>query len=271
MSAHRPRHTGDDDLLAAVLRAASAPAHPGELAGEEAAVAAFRQAAAVETAPSRPSALRRVLTKVLTVKAAVALAVTGSAGVVLAATGGVLPTPWSAVPPAEQAPTSTTVSTASTAPAAPPATGERSAEREPSAHPGPRTTPAGPAVVGLCRAYTADRGELRADPKFGPLIDAAGGVDEVAEYCAAHAPAPSKKSSKNEPGNGSPTKSPNTGKSEKNKPGNTPENTGGGKPPAPPGESVKPGKNPAAEAGTPPRPATPSARPRTAGAGGPAH
>ncbi|MFI7677245.1 hypothetical protein [Actinophytocola sp. NPDC049390] len=241
MSTHRPRatgpHTGDDALLAEVLRAAAAPAHPGELAGEEAAVAAFRQAAPVGTAPSRPSAARRVLAKVLTVKAAVAIAVTGSAGVVLAASGGVLPTPWSAAPSTEQAPTVT----ATTAPAA---TGDRGAP-DPSAGSGPSTAPAERAVVDLCRTYPAGNGGHRADPKFRPLIEAAGGADEVAEYCATHAPTTSKKPSKNEPGNGSPTKSPNTGKSGKNTP------------PAPPGESVPPGKNPTGEADTPSRPARP--------------
>ncbi|GAB1516194.1 hypothetical protein [Actinophytocola sp. KF-1] len=92
------------ERLATVLRAATAPAHPGELAGEAAAVAAFR-AAAAEKAPGRPSKLRSVLAKVLTVKAVIVIAVAGSAGIVAAATG-VLPAPWSPVPPAEQSNTS---------------------------------------------------------------------------------------------------------------------------------------------------------------------
>ena len=257
MSPQQPTgHTGDDDLLAGVLRAAAAPAHPGELAGEEAAVAAFRQAALVETAPARPSAFRRVLTKVLTVKAAVAIAVVGSAGVVLAASGGVLPTPWSVVPPADQGPASTT------APAAPATTGNPATEPDSSARPAPRAGE--PAVLGLCRAYAAGDAEQRADPKFRRLVAAAGGADGVAEYCATHAATPSKNSSKNEPGISNPGKSPNTDKSEKNKPENTPKNTpkntGGAKPTAPPGESVKPGENPASEANKPPLPAKPSAK-----------
>ncbi len=234
MSTRRPGPTGEDDLLAGVLRAAAAPAHPGELAGEEAAVAAFRAATArVETAPARPSALRRVVAKALTVKAAVAVAVVGSAGVVLAASGGVLPTPWSTVPPVEQTQTPT-----STAPAVP----------GPSARTGPHATTPAPAVVDLCEAYAESDGKHRADPKFGPLIDAAGGADGVTEYCATHAPPSSRNSSKNEPGNGNPTKSPNTEKSEKNKP----DKPTGAKPVVPPGETVKPGKNPPGEANTPP-------------------
>lgn len=96
MSSHRATR---DELLAAadpagtlgpVVRAATAPAHDDELAGEGAALAAFRAAA---TTP-RPSRFRAVVTRLLTVKAVVAVSVAGSAGIVLAATGS-LPSPWS--------------------------------------------------------------------------------------------------------------------------------------------------------------------------------
>jgi hypothetical protein len=105
-----------DERLAVILRAATAPAHPDELFGEEAAVVAFRAAAAVETTPSRSAKIRTVATKVLTVKAVIAAAVVGSAGVVLAATGGVLPAPWSTVPPTPQTPTSVSSPTTPSAP-----------------------------------------------------------------------------------------------------------------------------------------------------------
>lgn len=81
-------HTRGDDPhepLEAVLRAATVPWHPDELAGEHAAVAAFR--AAADAAPRRRPLLRRVLT----VKALVIGAVATSAGVVLTTAGAVLP------------------------------------------------------------------------------------------------------------------------------------------------------------------------------------
>lgn len=69
--------------LDAVLRAASAPGHPEELAGEQAAVTAFRTAAA-------GARRRSILARVLTVKALIVGTVAASTGVVLATTG-VLP------------------------------------------------------------------------------------------------------------------------------------------------------------------------------------
>ena len=68
--------------LDAVLRAASVPGHPEELAGERAALAAFRAAA--------PASRRRsLLARVLTVKVLVIGGVTLSTGTVLAVAGGV--------------------------------------------------------------------------------------------------------------------------------------------------------------------------------------
>jgi hypothetical protein len=81
-------HTRGDDPhepLEAVLRAATVPWHPDELAGEHAAVAAFR--AAADATPHRRPLLRRVLT----VKALVVGAVATSAAVVLTTAGAVLP------------------------------------------------------------------------------------------------------------------------------------------------------------------------------------
>jgi hypothetical protein len=83
--------------LAAMLRAAAAPAHFEELLDEAPVAAAFRAAAMPRQ--------RSILTKGLFAKVAILLAATGSTGVVLAASSGALP--WSeesVVPP----PTSTT-------------------------------------------------------------------------------------------------------------------------------------------------------------------
>ena len=221
-----------DDRLAAVLRAASAPAHPGELAGEEAAVAAFR---AAETAPRQRSPLRAVLAKVLTVKAVIAIAVAGSAGIVVAATGGVRPAPWSAGGPAEQQRTSTPV---------PAPTSAEPTTRTSSAAPPASPTPATPAILELCRKYAAHSrpDEVLSTPPFRPLVAAAGGADTVADYCAAQARQPSRPDDK-----GKPDKTGDKGKpDDRGKPGETgkpeddgkPANTGKptAKPPKPGGD-----------------------------------
>jgi hypothetical protein len=85
------------DALTAFLASAAAPAADEELAGEEAAVAAFRRAR-LGPAPRR----RPLLARVLTVKAAVALALSATAvgGVALAAGTGTLPGPLGGDPPA---------------------------------------------------------------------------------------------------------------------------------------------------------------------------
>lgn len=227
-----------DDRLAAVLRAASAPAHPGELAGEEAAVAAFR---AAEAAPRQRSPLRAVLAKVLTVKAVIALAVAGSAGIVVAATGGVLPAPWSAGVPAEQQRTSTPV---------PAPTSAEPTTRTSSAAPPASRTPATPAILELCRKYAAHSrpDEVLSTPPFRPLVAAAGGADTVADYCAAQPRQPSRPDDKGKPG-----KTGDKGKPDKGKPAHT------GKPTAKP---PKPGGNEEpARTRAPENPGTGKARP----------
>ncbi len=101
MSANRPRRidkdnaeqlfsgaltgsSGAGDPLADLLAAAAAPARPDELAGELAAMAAFRVSQLDPVPqPRRPSMIKIALAKVLTVKVGVACAV------VLAAGGGV--------------------------------------------------------------------------------------------------------------------------------------------------------------------------------------
>ncbi len=152
--------------VAVVLRAAAAPAHAEELAGEHAAVAAFRQAAAVAPAPHR-SVFRRSVAKALTIKAVLVVAVAGSTGVVLAASEGALPVPWSNSP--ADVPGTTTP--------APNAPANRSGDdRKPPAAPDP-------AVVGLCEAYTSGADKNLDNPAFRALVEAAGGKGEVAGYC----------------------------------------------------------------------------------------
>ncbi|MBB4905896.1 hypothetical protein [Actinophytocola algeriensis] len=254
----------DSDRLAAVLRAAAAPAHPGELAGEEAALAAFRVAAA--TVPSRPSMLRTVLAKVLTVKAVILLAVAGSAGIVVAATGGVLPTPWSAAPPAAES------STAAPAPTSADRSTEAGAPR-PAESSAPNASP----VTELCQRYAAhdQQGKAKAlnDPAFGPLVAAAGGKGKVADYCATHSKQPPKPGKPTSNGKPEPGSEPENGKPENNgrpeekgkpedRPGKEPEQTGDhGKPT----ETNQPRKTGNGEADNPRRSATTPARPPTPG------
>lgn len=166
--------------VASVLRAAAAPAHREELAGEDAAVAAFRTAE-VAAAPRRTSAFRSVLAKVVTVKAAIVLAAAASTGIVLAATGGALPVPWSdspADPPVTTTTGDTATTTTTTTRVPNPPAGGTSDGRQPPATPDP-------SIVGLCRAYAApeNKGEGLDSPAFHALVEAAGGKNEVAEYC----------------------------------------------------------------------------------------
>ncbi len=191
---------GDPDALsragrlAAPLRAARGQAHRLELAGEQAALAAFRAAAdlASERRPPRKSMLKIALAKLLTVKAAAVAAATGLGGVALAAGTGVLPNPLfgpPATPPATHAP-------ATHAPATPvPATPAPATPGTTPSHPDGRSGPAdaagspSPSLVGLCQAYTAgaatNAGQALKNPAFAELVDAAGGADNVEEYCAA--------------------------------------------------------------------------------------
>ncbi|GAB1509241.1 hypothetical protein [Actinophytocola sp. KF-1] len=155
--------------VAVLLRAAAAPAHADELAGESAAVAAFR-AAAVAPVPHR-SVFRRSVAKALTIKAVLVVAVAGSTGVVLAASEGALPVPWSNTPAEAPGTTTTPATPAPNAPAG--RTGDDK---------GSPATP-DPSVAGLCEAYTAGGEKDLTNPAFRALVEAAGGKGEVADYC----------------------------------------------------------------------------------------
>jgi hypothetical protein len=79
--------------LSALFLLAAAPTRPGELAGEAAAVAAFRSAHRLTAHTTRKeTSMKRSIARLLTVKAAaVAVAVTSMGGVALASTTGVGP------------------------------------------------------------------------------------------------------------------------------------------------------------------------------------
>jgi hypothetical protein len=163
---HALAPTGDGEL-ARLLAAATAPATPEELAGEQAALAEFRAVMPhpLTLVPRRAS----MPSKLLTVKAAAAalVAVLSIGGVAAAATGLL---PGQARRVADQAQSTTAAGAAAQG------LGEAA------------VTDLDNATQGLCRAWQAGKGAdsgSRADtPAFQALAAAAGGSDNIAEYCA---------------------------------------------------------------------------------------
>ena len=159
--------------VAALLAAVSAPPDTEELAGQAAIMAVFAAAARSHSPQLIDPWRSRVLTKLLTAKAAAAvLGVLMTGGVAAAATGN-LPAP------AQQA------AHALLGGAGVPAPAEATATTR--AHPsGPAA--AGSAAQGLCRAWSAGQGGQRGSkldaPAFAALTKAAGGTDQIAAYCA---------------------------------------------------------------------------------------
>ncbi|HTI23451.1 MAG TPA: hypothetical protein VL652_20820 [Kutzneria sp.] len=170
--------------LNALLAVAAAPAKDSELAGEHAAVAAFRAARLTTAAqPQRP-----LLAKLLSAKLAAVVAVLAVAigGVATAAVIGYLPGPLggnSHVAPSRSSdPTPSAV-------APPPTTHPTTTEHRDDN--GAAATSSGtpsPSLTGLCNAFTAgagsDHGKALDNPAFSALITAAGGRDQVDAYCA---------------------------------------------------------------------------------------
>jgi len=174
--------------LNALLAAVAAPARDSELAGEHAAVAAFRAARLTSAAQPR----RPLLAKLLSAKLAAVVAVLAVAigGVATAAVIGYLPGPLggnshvappsrtsdpttsAAIPPLTTHPTTTTTTAEN---------GDNNAAGASSGTPSPSMT-------GLCKAFTAgagsDHGKALDNPAFSALITAAGGRDNVDAYCA---------------------------------------------------------------------------------------
>jgi hypothetical protein len=154
--------------LTELLDQAKAPAWSDELAGEAAALAAFRAAA---QAPGPGSPRRRsLLPRLLTVAAFAATAAVG--GVALAASTGALPGP-------------------ATGPAKPSHSASRPPRPSPSAPPTPTPTAgpqAGPTVTDLCREWAGkDRDHRRRaldDERFSELVRRAGRRDRVDRFCA---------------------------------------------------------------------------------------
>jgi hypothetical protein len=167
--------TADPDRLAELLATAAAPAARGELAGEEAAVAAFREAHLGPVVQlRRQSVIKTALAKLLTLKvAAAALTVTAAGGVALAAGTGNLPQALGGAASSSH-PTPTRDAKAQHTP------------KDTAAHDGHSASPS-PSLVGLCHAYQAgvgdSPGKALGNPAFTHLITVAGGKDAVAAYC----------------------------------------------------------------------------------------
>ncbi|PZF89964.1 hypothetical protein, partial [Micromonospora deserti] len=181
-----------EDPLARLLSAAAGPARVKEVAGEEAALAAFRAArsAAPRAMPAVPPPRRRFTSGAIAWGAGIAVAAT--AGAAFAAV--TLDRPDAPAPPSQRpatpAPTSETdpgpstgaagVGTGAAVPGPPGGTSGAPAS-------GPRTPVRGEHVPGLCRAYLAKPPEQRNraldTPAYQPVVDAAGGRAQVAGFC----------------------------------------------------------------------------------------
>jgi len=169
--------------LADLLAAAAAPARAAELAGEQAALVAFRLARlAPATEPRRQSMIQTALAKLLTVKVAAAtIGITALSGVALAAGTGTLPTDLDKAPKAHPSQSQSSEAQANGAggPKSPkPAS--KGNENDPKGTPSP-------SMVGLCKAYQAkagaEQGKSLESPAFTALVEAAGSKDKVAAYC----------------------------------------------------------------------------------------
>ncbi|SMD27496.1 hypothetical protein [Kibdelosporangium aridum] len=216
---HVRAQAGGSDALSDLLAAASAPPREGELAGEQAALAAFRAArlASVPRPRRRWMLTKTALTKLLTVKiAATAVTAVAVGGVAVAAATGNLPTQRGdspTVPPMVTVSSTTgqvTPTPSIVATGAPDAAGKNATDTNPSDtnpsdnnaadknHKNPSDTndadkntsgdgSPSPSVVGLCQAYTAgtgaDPGKALDNPAFTVLITTAGGTDKVPAYC----------------------------------------------------------------------------------------
>jgi hypothetical protein len=174
------------DALAGLLAAASAPAREDELAGQPAAMAAFRSA---QFGPvpqlRRRSVIKSALVTSLAAKiAAVAVIVVSGAGIATAAMTGHLPVhpaPAATIAPASRS----TESRTGPSPTGRGTAGENTSAAAPGLADSGRTAPA-PDLVGLCHAYAAGAGGHGAhlSPAFTVLVNAAGGEAKVPAYCA---------------------------------------------------------------------------------------
>jgi len=204
--------TAEADALEALFADAAGPQHAGELAGEAAAVAAFR--AARPPAPRKAGRARIVasLTTLLTFKtAAAALAVTSVGGLALAAGTGALPTPLTAGAHHSDTPARVVEDPGPTITEPPAALALRDAAKAAAAA-DRAYAQAGhdrsASYAGLCTAFTAggwDNTRAATNPAFSRLVAIAPNGD-VAGFCQALATAAP--ASENSAAHGNPDRQP---------------------------------------------------------------
>ena len=164
--------------LAELLGRAAAAARASELAGEEAAVTAFRSGRQVPVGVGRRrSTPRPAWATLFGVKVAALVSAVAVAGLAFAAATGVLPNPLRDLNAA---------SPVSTSPAGAPIRTSTGGASPSAASASPRAMPS-PALFGLCEAYVAQvavvPGKALDSLVFTSLIDAAGGKAGVPAYC----------------------------------------------------------------------------------------
>lgn len=179
-AADAARMTGaGGDPLVRLLTAAAAPGRPAELAGQDAALAAFRAGAAAGPVRSAGRVRRLLALKIGALTAALAIG-----GVAVAAGAGLVPGPFDD----DKQPTPTRSSSRSSTGTTPTGAGtpSTSAAGEPSASPA-GVAPA--ALIGLCRAYLAaapaNRGQALTKSELSQLSTYAGGPEAVEGRCQA--------------------------------------------------------------------------------------
>ncbi|MDH6460782.1 hypothetical protein M2302_000943 [Micromonospora sp. A200] len=184
-----------DDPLARLLSAAAAPARPGELAGEEAALAGFRAARAAGASapsPAPPSRRRRRVTTGVVAWVA-GIAATATAGAAFAAVtldrgDEPAPRPSASVPGGSGSDPAAPSSSGGGSTTGAPTPGAGPSAASPSGRPGASGKPASEGkLAGQCRAYlarpAAQREKALRSPAFADLVAAAGGAGKVEAYC----------------------------------------------------------------------------------------
>lgn len=182
---------GPDSTVARLLAAAAAPARPEELAGEDAALAAFRAARAAGPVPAHRPPRHRAAPVTAWLAA---LAVVATAGAAMAAADlrdaepppahHTTSPPVTAVPAPADGPPVLPAPTSATGRTFPPVTGR---SVEPTTGPADPTGPGPVRPSGLCVAYLAQppqtRGAALESPALRSLVAAAGGPSRVEAYC----------------------------------------------------------------------------------------
>jgi hypothetical protein len=227
MSTHRPhridRETAEQllsgvpadrsaatDPLARLLAAAAAPPTARELAGEDAALAAFLDARRLPAAAAGGTLLQAARGRLFTLKVAALAAATTAAlgGVAIAAGTGSLPGQGSGK--ASGVTSSATGSPDGRTDVGRPAHTPAATPTVPGSLGGAAPSPS---LVGLCQAYearpAASRSKALEAPAFGALVAAAGGADRVPAYCVAVLAAHAEAGKSDKPGHGTkPTEKP---------------------------------------------------------------